>query len=478
MSALCFSESGNLAQLQEELKRTRKLLEQEIRAHEETRQILRKTEHSFRTFVPPQYLRFLNIAGILDITLGAHVELEASILFSDIRDFTTISETMTPAQSFEFVNSFFQCMEPAITAHFGVVDKYIGDAIMCVFNTSPDDAILGALAMLESLNKFNAARETLGYDAIRVGIGLNTGMAMLGTVGSQQRMDSTVISDAVNLAARLEELTKLYGVSILISEGTYFRLQNPGRFCLRFLDRVKIKGKARPQSIYELFDDNPESLRKAKLTTLDLFEEALAYYHMGDIENAWELLNECLNIAPDDAPARLYLERCRTRRSQPNRRAGEAIEIGQLETIEGWRAEYSVGVDEIDYQHIGLLHVIDVLADNIRAGGKIDVSEILDLLGEYVRDHFVTEERMMARYGYPFMSEHIVQHNIFKQRFYRLKEEIIAREKGRLCLLFRVHLFLIDWFINHSTRTDRHLGRFLRQAMTAEKLAESDQSSI
>ena len=190
-------------------------------------------------FVPKQFLELLGKRAIVDVVLGEAVERKLTILFLDIRDFTPLCEGMSPAETFQFVNAFLGALEPEIERHGGFVDKYIGDAIMALFPTSAADAIEGALAMLGALERFNEVRARAGRSAVRVGIGLNTGTAMVGTVGGPGRMETTVLSDAVNLAARLEELTKRYGVPLLISEATLYSLGKAPPSTTRFgMDRV------------------------------------------------------------------------------------------------------------------------------------------------------------------------------------------------------------------------------------------------
>ncbi len=166
------------------------------------------------------------------------------MLFSDIRDFTTLSESMTQEDNFKFINSYLSRMEPLIVENRGFIDKYIGDAIMALFSGGADDAVKAGIAMLHLLAEYNRHRLKSGYIPIMIGIGINTGSLMLGTVGGHNRMDSTVISDAVNLASRIEGLTKNYGVSLLITHETFLRLTNPADYAFRLIGRVKVKGKS------------------------------------------------------------------------------------------------------------------------------------------------------------------------------------------------------------------------------------------
>ena len=224
----------------------------------ESEKRLAQLNKAYERFVPSQFLKFLDKSSIIDVELGDQVQLEMSVLFSDIRDFTTLSESMTPEDNFRFINSYLSRMEPVINQNNGFIDKYIGDAIMALFSGDANNAVNAGIAMLNRLLEYNQNRANSGYAPIKIGIGINTGSLMLGTVGGQNRMDGTVISDAVNLASRVESLTKNYGVSLLITQETFLRLENPSEYAIRTLDRVKVKGKSESVTVYEVFDaDRP-----------------------------------------------------------------------------------------------------------------------------------------------------------------------------------------------------------------------------
>lgn len=266
---------------------------------------------AYSRFVPREFLQFLHKESIVDVQLGDQVQQDMSILFSDIRDFTTLSESMTPEDNFKFINSYLSRMEPVILENHGFIDKYIGDAIMALFSGNADDAVNAGVGMLQSIVQYNQHRANSGYPPIRIGIGINTGSLMLGTIGGHSRMDSTVISDAVNLASRLENLTKTYGVSLLISYHTFASLSDPMQYKMRLIDRVKVKGKSKEVAVFEVFDGDPPELRQAKLETIKIFEEALLLYYRNSIDRAAEMLADCLRQNPADPVARIYLDRCK-----------------------------------------------------------------------------------------------------------------------------------------------------------------------
>ena len=265
---------------------------------------------AYERFVPSQFLSFLEKQSIVDVELGDQVEREMTVLFSDIRDFTTISERITPAENFAFINEYLGYMEPKIQKYGGFIDKYIGDAIMALFANSADAAVQGAIAMLEQLKQYNQVRQQRNREPIRIGIGLHTGKLILGTVGGLNRMDGTVIGDSVNLSSRVEGLTKTYGVSLLITDKTWERLNDSLEYDLRFIDNVKAKGKNKAVSLFEIFSADPLELREAKTATKEKFEMAVLLYHKHSFQEAARLFQECLDYHQGDRAARSYLERC------------------------------------------------------------------------------------------------------------------------------------------------------------------------
>ncbi len=266
--------------------------------------------HSYQRFVPSDFLQILEKKSILDIRLGDQVQKEMTILFADIRSFTTLSERMTPAENFSFINSYLGYMGPVIRRNAGFIDKYLGDGIMALFSQPPDNGIRAAVEMLQTLSFYNQKLESLGYRPIQVGIGINTGVLIIGALGEHDRLEGTVISDAVNLASRLEQLTKRYGTSILVSEYTLASLQNPAQFMYRLIDRVKVKGKEQAVTVYEIIDADPAPIRDLKQQICESFEQAWYLFQQQEFEAAAQLFESCLQILPQDRVAQIYTARC------------------------------------------------------------------------------------------------------------------------------------------------------------------------
>ena len=272
-------------------------------------QQMRLTE-AYQRFVPSQLLSSLEKESILDVELGDQVEKEMSILFSDIRSFTALSESMTPEENFGFINSYLNIMGPLVRKHHGYIDKYVGDSIMALFDRTPDDAVQTSVSMFKALSEFNKERLRSGKEEIHIGIGINTGMLIFGTLGEKDRMEGSVISDAVNLAARLEGLTKLYKTQLLISEVTFKKL-TLGVFKARLIDKVAVKGKETSVLVYEVLDAETPELFKKKQDTIKFFEQGWNLYQNQRFEEAQHLFCRCLELAPEDTVANLYVERCK-----------------------------------------------------------------------------------------------------------------------------------------------------------------------
>ncbi|MEZ5196276.1 MAG: adenylate/guanylate cyclase domain-containing protein [Bacteroidales bacterium] len=265
---------------------------------------------AYSRFVPRQFLDFLGKSSYTEIKLGDQVQKEMTILFSDIRSFTEISEQMTPKENFNFINYYLGYMEPVIRNNNGFIDKYIGDSIMALFSDNAEDAINAAIEMRIKLSQFNQVMDQFGKPTIQSGIGIHSGSLMLGIVGGEGRMDGTVISDAVNLSSRLEGLTKLYGSSIIISQDTLIKLNNPTQYNYRFLDIVKVKGKSEAVYIFEIIDGDSEDIKQLKIKTKKEFADAINYYKLGKFVNALELFKNVYNINNHDKTAEVYMSRC------------------------------------------------------------------------------------------------------------------------------------------------------------------------
>jgi two-component system sensor histidine kinase ChiS len=275
-------------------------------------------------FVPRQFLDYLGKDSISEIKLGDQVQKEMTILFCDIRDFTSISEQMTPKENFNYLNNYLGYMEPVIRNNNGFIDKFIGDSIMALFPDNSEDAINAAIEMKIKLTEFNHITSQFGQPPISTGIGIHSGMLMLGVVGGEGRMDGTVISDAVNLTSRLEGLNKIYGSSIIISEDTLIKINDPSNYHYRFLDIVKVKGKKKAIYIFEILDGELEEIKNLKIESKQAFSKAVQLFKDKYFEEAIKAFKDVLKIHPGDLASKRYIERCE-----------KFIEIGSPEDWDG-----------------------------------------------------------------------------------------------------------------------------------------------
>jgi len=261
-------------------------------------------------FVPREFLKLLGHETLVDVSRGDHLEREMSIFFSDIRSFTSMIEGRTPEQNFAFINEYLAHMEPPIRSHNGFIDGYEGDAIMALFEGSADDAVKAGIDELFALDDLNQVRAKRGERALRIGIGINTGELMLGTIGGEERIKCGVIGDPVNLAARIESLTKRYDAGMLISNETRSRLLDPTAYQMRALDRVIVKGRSEAVTVYEVLDGLPEAEREAKLAARDGFKSAWDLYCEGAIADALAAFTTTQGKNPSDGASALYVARC------------------------------------------------------------------------------------------------------------------------------------------------------------------------
>jgi len=263
---------------------------------------------SYARFVPEELLRFLGKDIITKVNLGDAVEKNMTVLFSDIRSFTTISESMTPSESFEFINSYLNKIAPCIRKYNGYIDKFIGDGIMALFPSSPKDAIHASVEMLEVLNLLNQERLNNGLQRLSIGIGIHTGKQMVGVIGEEERLEGTVISDVVNTSSRLEGLTKAYACSLIVSKDVLeYESDN---LLYRQLDTVKVKGKSKSVEIFEILNGNSDRIINLKLKTKQDFETGIQLYKKKDFANALKLFQKVNDVDSKDKACELYLHRC------------------------------------------------------------------------------------------------------------------------------------------------------------------------
>jgi adenylate cyclase len=253
-----------------------------------------------------------------ELRLGGEVRF-SSILFADVRGFTALSESMEPQELVAFLNEYLTLMSRVVERHGGVVDKYIGDSVMALFgapvsrNQDAENSLRTALEMIWCVEEFNYRRSWEGKPPVQVSVGINTGPVVAGNMGSEDRLNYTVVGDAVNLAYRLEGLTRHYDVSCLVSEYTVRECKSKLPF--RELDVVRVKGRNAPVRVFELWHQErpPEVVEEI----LNKFESARRFYLLREWDRAEVLFLQVMELNPGDGPSRLYLSRLREMRIVP-----------------------------------------------------------------------------------------------------------------------------------------------------------------
>ncbi len=264
-----------------------------------------KLNEAHRRFVPQEFLKLLNKPSIEEVELGDQIEQEMTVMFTDIRSFTQLSEQLSPQQNFDFINAYLNKVVPVIEQHGGFIDKYIGDSVMALFSDSPVSAIQAALELKKEVALFNLNWAATGNAPIEIGIGIHTGKLILGTIGHNKRIQTTVISDAVNVASRVEGLTKYYGATTLITTETLSRISDQS-IEVRFIDMVKVKGKSKSISIYEVL----EKSEIEKIKTKTEFERALQFIREQRLAEAKVILTRLHSSDLTDTTVSLFLDRC------------------------------------------------------------------------------------------------------------------------------------------------------------------------
>ncbi len=270
---------------------------------------MRKLNKAYQKFVPEKGLELLGSSSITEIRLGDHIECAMSVLFSDIRDFTSITEKMTTSESFDFINEYLKVMEPIIEKHNGFIDKYIGDAVMALFpdELGADDAVRASIEMMTALKGLNADRKSRGLNAISIGVGVNTGDLVLGTIGGDIRMEETVIGDTVNVASRMESLNKQFGTQVLISEATFKSISPALELNVRNIGNTAIKGKADKAMAYEVYNHCSDVVLKEKEKITENLSKACAFVESDNVKEALKIFEECKLMAPNDPVVDYYI---------------------------------------------------------------------------------------------------------------------------------------------------------------------------
>jgi class 3 adenylate cyclase len=272
-------------------------------------QAIREARDVFERFVPPAYLRRIAAQGLRSIRLGEADQQWVTILCCDLRGFTPLSERLNPSELISFINRLLERMTRVADGWQGVIDKFLGDAVLCIFEgaDSAERAVSCGVDMLSTVKFFNAEENRPNSQAVQISIGLHTGPVILGTIGSSKRMDSTVLGLTVNLAKRLEEITRLVGVDMLISDQVAQRLPNLHDHRFRKLGKVSVKGCSAPLTVFEVYDQDPPGIRNLKDRIGPIMVEGIDLFEADHLDAALSKLLEAQSIFPQDPPLRLLI---------------------------------------------------------------------------------------------------------------------------------------------------------------------------
>lgn len=285
------------------------LYEKNIKEAKEREDAMLKIHEVTKKFVPNEFISMLGKEKLIDVKLGDLVEKEVTVLFTDIREFTSLSENMTPEENFRFVSSFNSQLGPIIRSNNGFINQYLGDSIMAIFPDSPEDALLAAIGMQKAITELNNLRISKGRLPIKAGIGMHTGPLIMGITGDEQRLDAATISDTVNTAARIESLTKHYKASLLLSQETFNTIIENNNYNIRHLGGVRLKGKNKLLNILECFDGCEREEFDKILNTLAQFKQAMFQYNDQQFEQAITLFESIIVSNPKDHTAQYFMDK-------------------------------------------------------------------------------------------------------------------------------------------------------------------------
>lgn len=284
------------------------LYEKNIREAREKEEAMRRIYEVTGKFVPYEFIGSLGHTVITDVKLGDQVEKIVTVLFTDIRDYTSLSEKMTPEETFNFVCSYNEYLGPVIRRHNGFINQYLGDAIMALFPGGAEDAVAAAIEIKKNIRILNEKINSSTHHPIQIGIGMHTGPLIMGITGDKDRLDATTISDTVNTASRIESLTKYYKAGILLSDATLQQIKYPEHFRLRYLGKVQVKGKLEPVGIYECFSGDADVEIVAKEKTLAFFNEGMKHYLSKSFSSAIDCFQAILEKYPEDRTTAFFLD--------------------------------------------------------------------------------------------------------------------------------------------------------------------------
>jgi len=310
---------------------TKPFAKKELLARIQNHLMVKQSTSALMRFLPRDSIRLLGHDKISDIHLGDHTLHELTLFFADIRSFSRIAESLDADRTFQFISSCLRKMSPYVRANHGFIDKFLGDAVLAIFPRLPDDAIEAAIAIHEEVDRFNNQAASTDI-VLNIGIGIHLGSTVLGTVGESERFDVTVISDAVNVASRIENLTKVFKLRCLVSASTLQLSQSPRAYSIRKIGSYRLAGKSSTTDLVELLDVWPETQKELRQSTKNEFEFGVAAFAAGEMTKALRAFENVVLINAEDLVALHFIAECRRH-----------IASGSLSNFDGCLALEKVG---------------------------------------------------------------------------------------------------------------------------------------
>ncbi|UCE93969.1 MAG: GAF domain-containing protein [Flavobacteriaceae bacterium] len=285
------------------------LYQKGLKAAKEREDAIKRIHNVSQKFVPTEFIKSLGKNRLTEVSLGDLTEKEVTVMFVDIREFTSISENLSPKDNFLFINAFNKRMGPIIRKNNGFIMQYLGDGFMALFPDGSQNALRASVEMHKSLEGYNKIRKQKDRAPVKVGIGMQNGNLIMGITGDVERLDAAIISDTVNTASRIEGLSKHFSTSILMTEKCLNNLSNPEEFVFRYLGPVQVIGKQKPIKLYECINGDHDSLFEHKSKTLGTFDEGMKLYFNREFAMAAVTFQKIYKQNKKDLTAKLFLNR-------------------------------------------------------------------------------------------------------------------------------------------------------------------------
>lgn len=285
------------------------LFQKGLKEAQEREEAIKKIHQVSQKFVPTEFIKSLGKNRLTEVSLGDLTEKEVTVMFVDIREFTSLSEGLSPKDNFLFINSFNKRMGPVIRKNKGFIMQYLGDGFMALFPSGSQNALRASIEMHKTLDDYNKIRLKKKRSAVRVGIGMQNGDLIMGITGDVERLDAAIISDTVNTASRIEGLSKHFGTSILMTGKCMTNLTNPEEFNFRYLGPVQVIGKKKPIKLYECINGDAKTLYNHKLRTLGTFNKGMELYFKKEFAMSAVTFQQIFKQNTKDLTAKLFLNR-------------------------------------------------------------------------------------------------------------------------------------------------------------------------